>query len=61
MMTNYPEFEAMLLEQEAGASTILFKYINILKRYFSEHDGLSKKEQKKNWTIFIRKSAMPIP
>jgi translation initiation factor 2B subunit (eIF-2B alpha/beta/delta family) len=46
MMINYPEFEAMLLEQEAGASTVLFKYINILNRYFSENTGLSKTKQK---------------
>lgn len=55
MLTNYPEFEAMLLEQEAGASTILFKYINILKRYFTEYDGLSKKEQKKELEYIYKK------
>ncbi|MDZ7820930.1 MAG: hypothetical protein U5N26_03430 [Candidatus Marinimicrobia bacterium] len=55
MMTNYPEFEAMLLEQEAGASTILFKYINILKRYFTENNDLSKKEQKKELDYLYKK------
>ncbi|MDD3966163.1 MAG: hypothetical protein WC372_05905 [Candidatus Neomarinimicrobiota bacterium] len=48
MMINYPEFEAMLLEQEAGATTILFKYINILNRYFNEHSGLSRNAQRES-------------
>ncbi|MBW6458301.1 MAG: hypothetical protein K0B52_03970 [FCB group bacterium] len=46
MMINYPEFEAMLMEQEAGATTTFFKYINILNRYFTENAGLSPAEQK---------------
>jgi translation initiation factor 2B subunit (eIF-2B alpha/beta/delta family) len=46
MMIDYPEFEAMLLEQEAGATTILFKYINILNRYFTENSGLSLDAQR---------------
>lgn len=46
MMINYPEFEAMLLEQEAGATTILFKYINILNRYFTENKDLSPDAQR---------------
>ncbi|MCK5817351.1 MAG: hypothetical protein KAH15_05055 [Candidatus Marinimicrobia bacterium] len=46
MMINYPEFEAMLLEQEAGATTILFKYIHILNRYFSENNELSLDAQR---------------
>lgn len=46
MMINYPEFEAMLLEQEAGATTILFKYIHILNRYFSENNELSPDAQR---------------
>lgn len=46
MMINYPEFEAMLLEQEAGATTILFKYINILNRYFTENCDLSQDAQR---------------
>ena len=45
-MINYPEFEAMLLEQEAGATTILFKYINILNRYFTENNELSPDAQR---------------
>ncbi len=44
-MINYPEFEAMLLEQEAGATTILFKYIHILNRYFTENNELSPEAQ----------------
>lgn len=48
MMINYPEFEAMLLEQEAGATTVLFKCINILNRYFSEHPDLSRKKQRES-------------
>jgi translation initiation factor 2B subunit (eIF-2B alpha/beta/delta family) len=55
MMTNYPEFEAMLMEQEAGASTILFKYINILRRYFTEHQDLSKKQQKEELNYLYKK------
>lgn len=47
MMINYPEFEALLMEQEGGATTILFKYMNILKRYFSENADISRDEQKK--------------
>lgn len=47
MMINYPEFEAMLYEQEAGATTILFKYIHILNRYFSENADMSSDEQLK--------------
>jgi translation initiation factor 2B subunit (eIF-2B alpha/beta/delta family) len=46
MMINYPEFEAMLMEQEAGATTTFFKYINILNRYFTENTDLSQEEQK---------------
>ena len=46
MMINYPEFEAMLLEQEAGATTILFKYITILNRYFTENSDLSPDAQR---------------
>jgi translation initiation factor 2B subunit (eIF-2B alpha/beta/delta family) len=46
MMIDYPEFEAMLLEQEAGATTILFKYINILNRYFTENSNLSPDAQR---------------
>ena len=45
-MINYPEFEAMLLEQEAGATTILFKYITILNRYFTENSDLSPDAQR---------------
>ena len=45
-MINYPEFEAMLLEQEAGATTILFKYIHILNRYFTENCDLSPDAQR---------------
>ena len=45
-MINYPEFEAMLLEQEAGATTILFKYIHILNRYFTENNELSPDAQR---------------
>lgn len=45
MMINYPEFEALLLEQEAGATTILFKYIHILNRYFTENNELSPNAQ----------------
>ncbi len=45
-MINYPEFEAMLLEQEAGATTILFKYIHILNRYFTENKDLSLDAQR---------------
>jgi translation initiation factor 2B subunit (eIF-2B alpha/beta/delta family) len=36
----------MLLEQEAGATTILFKYINILNRYFTENSNLSPDAQR---------------
>jgi translation initiation factor 2B subunit (eIF-2B alpha/beta/delta family) len=46
MMINYPEFEAMLLEQEAGATTILFKYIHILNRYFTENNELTPEAQR---------------
>ncbi len=46
MMINYPEFEALLLEQEAGATTILFKYIHILGRYFTENNELSPDAQR---------------
>ena len=48
MMINYPEFEAMLLEQEAGATTILLKYINILNRYFTENNELSPDAQRES-------------
>ena len=48
MMINYPEFEAMLLEQEAGATTILLKYINILNRYFTENSKLSPDDQRES-------------
>lgn len=43
MMTNYPEFEALLYEKEASATSILDKYINIINHYFSDHDDLSSK------------------
>ncbi len=46
MMINYPEFEALLMEQEAGATTILFKYLNILNRYFKENNELTVNGQK---------------
>ncbi|MBN2780494.1 MAG: hypothetical protein JXR21_00855 [Candidatus Marinimicrobia bacterium] len=46
MMIDYPEFEAMLMEQEAGATTILFKYLNILDRYFTENSELSTDAQR---------------
>ncbi|MFA6618795.1 MAG: hypothetical protein WCT23_06995 [Candidatus Neomarinimicrobiota bacterium] len=45
MMIKYPEFEAMLYEKEASATTILDKYINIINHYFSDHDDLSPKAQ----------------
>ncbi len=45
-MIDYPEFEAMLMEQEAGATTILFKYLNILDRYFTENSELSTDAQR---------------
>jgi len=44
-MKNYPEFETLLLEQEAGATTLLFKFLNILTRYFSENSSFSRDEQ----------------
>jgi len=45
-MKHYPEFEALLMEQEAGATTLLFKYIHVLKRFFIENENLSIDEQK---------------
>lgn len=33
-----PEFEALLHDQEAGASTLLYRYIQILRAYFSAPD-----------------------
>jgi len=47
-MKHYPEFEALLMEQEAGATTLLFKYIHVLKRFFIENENLSIDEQKQN-------------
>jgi len=55
MMINYPEFEAMLMEQEAGATTTFFKYINILNRYFTENADLSPAEQKKSLEFIYQK------
>lgn len=46
MMIDYPEFEALLMEQEAGATTILFKYINIVNRYFMENNELTADGQR---------------
>ena len=46
-MKHYPEFETLLLEQEAGATTLLFKFLNILTRYFSENGSFSREEQTK--------------
>ncbi len=62
MMINYPEFEAMLYEQEAGATTILFKYIHIIKRYFSENSDLSPNEQleKLNFIYNETRAAHPL-
>lgn len=61
MMINYPEFEAMLLEQEAGATTILFKYINILNRYFSENNGLSPDGQREALDYIYQKARAAHP
>lgn len=44
-MKYYPEFETLLLEQEAGATTLLFKFLNILTRYFTDHSSYSREEQ----------------
>jgi translation initiation factor 2B subunit (eIF-2B alpha/beta/delta family) len=60
-MINYPEFEAMLLEQEAGATTILFKYINILNRYFSENNGLSPDGQREALDYIYQKARAAHP
>lgn len=61
-MINYPEFEAMLLEQEAGATTILFKYIHILNRYFTENSDLSADAQLEalNYIYTETRSAHPL-
>ena len=61
MMINYPEFEAMLLEQEAGATTILFKYINILNRYFSENSDLSPDGQREALDYIYQKARAAHP
>ena len=60
-MINYPEFEAMLLEQEAGATTILFKYINILNRYFSENNELSPDGQREALDYIYQKARAAHP
>ncbi|MCF7833576.1 MAG: hypothetical protein K9N05_08400 [Candidatus Marinimicrobia bacterium] len=62
MMINYPEFEAMLLEQEAGATTILFKYIHILNRYFTENGDLSPDAQRESLEYIYKetRSAHPL-
>lgn len=46
-MKYYPEFETLLLEQEAGATTLLFKFLNILTRYFTDNSSFSREEQAK--------------
>ena len=54
-MKHYPEFEALLMEQEAGATTLLFKYIHVLKRFFIENENLSIDEQKQEMNLFYEK------
>ncbi len=54
-MKRYPEFEALLMEQEAGATTLLFKYIHVLKRFFTENKNLSLKAKKENMNYFYKK------
>lgn len=54
-MKNYPEFEGLLMEQEAGATTLLFKYIHVLKRFFSENSNMSNDELKKEMNYFYDK------
>ncbi len=53
-MKYYPEFEALLMEQEAGATTLLFKYINVLKRFFTESEDLTYDEKKENMNEFYK-------
>lgn len=37
-----PEFEALLHDQEAGASTLLYRYLQILRSYFFSQDILTE-------------------
>lgn len=54
-MKHYPEFETLLLEQEAGATTLLLKFLNILNRFFTENSELSRQEQREKLQIFYEK------
>ncbi len=54
-MKYYPEFDTLLLEQEAGATTLLLKFLNILTRYFAENSSFSREEQKKKLQFFYEK------
>ena len=54
-MEHYPEFEALLMEQEAGATTLLFKYIQILKKFFGSNSNLSIEKQKEKMNYFYEK------
>lgn len=54
-MKYYPEFETLLLEQEAGATTLLLKFLNILTRYFTENSDFSREEQVKKIQFFYEK------
>ncbi|BFN38374.1 hypothetical protein [Fidelibacter multiformis] len=54
-MKYYPEFETLLLEQEAGATTLLLKFLNILTRYFTENSDFTREEQRKKIQFFYEK------
>jgi translation initiation factor 2B subunit (eIF-2B alpha/beta/delta family) len=54
-MKYYPEFETLLLEQEAGATTLLLKFLNILTRYFNDNSSFTREEQKKKLQFFYEK------
>ncbi|MCD6234494.1 MAG: hypothetical protein J7K63_05610 [Candidatus Marinimicrobia bacterium] len=54
-MKYYPEFETLLLEQEAGATTLLLKFLNILTRFFTENSNFSRDEQIKKIQFFYKK------
>ena len=45
MPNNSPEFEALLFDQEAGAATLLFKYIQILENLLGSDKNLTPSGQ----------------
>lgn len=60
-MKYYPEFETLLLEQEAGATTLLLKFLNILTRYFTENSDFSRDEQINKIHYFYEKVTVAHP